>query len=368
MKKVIAILACLSFILLSACSSNDDPTVSETTTETITSTATTTPTTELTTEQETTVAIPLELNDTFYGDYFSIDVSNEWDIMYHSGYTHNYDVVYKAPDIGWITITLHTAEFSSFDDFYNSFFEKSKDTIFENEKNVKLLHRKKTTDSNRVVDRFFIYNNSYVSSIEFSYGFPKDKMELIINTLEYTDSLSDLTLEAEDNSTEPTTTKATESTTTKATKPATTKPSITTGQENALKKAKRYIEYTPMSFDGLIEQLEYEGFSNDEARYGAENCGANWNEQALKKAMKYIDYSGFSYTKLIEQLEYEKFSHEQAVYGADNCGADWNAEAAESAQKYMDFSSMSREQLLDQLLYEGYTQEQAEYGLSSVGY
>ena len=159
-----------------------------------------------------------------------------------------------------------------------------------------------------------------------------------------------------------------EPTTAKVTEPTTTKPIISTGQENALKKAKQYIEYTPMSLNGLIEQLEYEGFSNDEAQYGAENCGADWNEQAVKNAEKYIDYSGFSYTKLIEQLEYEKFSHEQAVYGADNCGADWYAEAAESAQKYMDYSSMSRERLLDQLLYEGYTQEQAEYGLSSVGY
>jgi len=365
MKKFISLLACLSIILSTACSSSDYSTVSgetseskETTTES--TTLTTESNTEATTGQETTVVIPLDLNDTFYGDYFSVDISSEWEVKYHSGYTHNYDVFYKVPDNGLITITLHSSEFPSFDDFYNHYFEKSKDTIFENEKNVKLLHRKKTNYSNDVIDRFFIFNNTYVNSIEFSNGFPKENMELIVNTIEYTDSLSNLTLKAEEKNTEPTTAKVTE--------PTTTKPSISAGQENALKKAKQYIEYTPMSYDGLIEQLEYEGFSNDEAQYGAENCGADWNEQAVKKAEKYIDYSGFSYTKLIEQLEYEKFSHEQAVYGADNCGADWYAEAAESAQKYMDYSSMSRERLLDQLLYEGYTQEQAEYGLSSVGY
>lgn len=36
----------------------------------------------------------------------------------------------------------------------------------------------------------------------------------------------------------------------------------------------------------------------------------------------------FSYTGLIEQLEYEQYSHDDAVYAADNCGADWNEQAA----------------------------------------
>jgi outer membrane murein-binding lipoprotein Lpp len=39
-------------------------------------------------------------------------------------------------------------------------------------------------------------------------------------------------------------------------------------------------------------------------------------EQAVKSAISYLKYSSFSYEGLIEQLEYEKFTHEQAVYGA----------------------------------------------------
>ncbi len=76
------------------------------------------------------------------------------------------------------------------------------------------------------------------------------------------------------------------------------------------------------SYEGLIGQLEYEGYTTEEATYGADNCGADWNEQALLSAQNYLEVSAFSYAGLIEQLEYEKFTTEQATYGADNCGAD----------------------------------------------
>ena len=71
---------------------------------------------------------------------------------------------------------------------------------------------------------------------------------------------------------------------------------------------------------------------------------------------------------MVEQLEYEGFSHEQAVYGADNCGADWNEQAALMAQEYLDYSSFSRDGLIEQLEFEGFTRQQAEYGVQAVGY
>ena len=76
----------------------------------------------------------------------------------------------------------------------------------------------------------------------------------------------------------------------------------------------------------------------------------------------------FSYSGLIEQLEYEGYSTEDATYAADNCGADWNEQAALSAEDYLDIMSFSRDGLIEQLVYEGFTQEQAEYGASAVGY
>lgn len=71
---------------------------------------------------------------------------------------------------------------------------------------------------------------------------------------------------------------------------------------------------------------------------------------------------------MIDQLEYEKYSVEEATYAADNCGADWNEQAAKCAQNYIDLTSFSRDGLIDQLIYEGFTQEQAEYGAQAVGY
>mgnify|MGYP000965357217 CR=1 FL=1 len=207
----------------------------------------------------------------------------------------------------------------------------------------------------------------------------------------------------------------------------------TTGEKNALRSANDYLRFMPFSYNGLIQQLEYEGYTQREAKYAADSCGADWKEQAaikaesyleimafsreglmeqllyeefteeeakygvgvaygdietpqfaserksdnstsmskknaLKSALNYLDFAAFSYKGLIEQLEYEKYSHEDAVYAADNCGADWNEQAAKKAEDYLSFMSFSRSGLIEQLEYEGFTRKQAEYGAKSSGY
>ena len=92
---------------------------------------------------------------------------------------------------------------------------------------------------------------------------------------------------------------------------------LTTGQKNALDKAKSYLKFSAFSYNGLIDQLKYEGFTDEECTFAVDSCGADWNEQALKKAKSYLDYTAFSYTGLIDQLKYEKFTDEQATYGAN---------------------------------------------------
>lgn len=91
-------------------------------------------------------------------------------------------------------------------------------------------------------------------------------------------------------------------------------------------------------------------------------------KNALRSAREYLSFSAFSYTGLIKQLEYEGYSTEEATYAADNCNANWNLQAAKSAKEYLDMSSFSRQELINQLIYEGYTQEQAEYGVTQNGY
>lgn len=90
----------------------------------------------------------------------------------------------------------------------------------------------------------------------------------------------------------------------------------TVQQQNALREAELYLQVSSFSFRGLVEQLEYEGFSTDDAIYAAYSCGADWNEQAYLSAQAYLSIIPFSYSELVEQLEYEGFTAKQAEYGA----------------------------------------------------
>lgn len=100
----------------------------------------------------------------------------------------------------------------------------------------------------------------------------------------------------------------------------TSSSSLTLGQLNALETAGSYLDVMPFSHSGLVKQLEYEGYTHEEAVYAADHCGADWNEQAVKSAKLYLDTMTFSRQGLIEQLEYEGFTHDQAVYGVEQNG------------------------------------------------
>lgn len=141
-----------------------------------------------------------------------------------------------------------------------------------------------------------------------------------------------------------------------------------TGTASALEKAKSYLRTSAFSYTGLVEQLEYSGFSNYEATYAANNCGADWNEQALRKAKSYLSTSAFSYKGLIDQLEYSGFTASQAKYGADRCGANWNEQAVKKAKSYLQSSSnWTKSRLKSQLEYSGFTSSEASYGVNNCG-
>lgn len=94
----------------------------------------------------------------------------------------------------------------------------------------------------------------------------------------------------------------------------------TLSQKQALDMAENYLNYTAFSKKGLIEQLEYEGFSNGDATYAVEKLSVDWREQAVQMAQDYLDYTPFSRVGLIEQLEYEGFSNEDATYAVGEVG------------------------------------------------
>lgn len=94
----------------------------------------------------------------------------------------------------------------------------------------------------------------------------------------------------------------------------------TLSQKNAVKKAESYLSTSAFSKSGLIGQLEYSGFSSEDANYAVNKINVDWKEQAVKKAESYLSTSAFSRSRLIEQLEYSGFSNEEAVYAVDEIG------------------------------------------------
>ena len=89
---------------------------------------------------------------------------------------------------------------------------------------------------------------------------------------------------------------------------------------------------------------------------------------AYKKAQSYLSHLAYSESGLLKQLDYEGFTPEQARFGVDHSDADWFAEAAEKAASYMEHLAYSRDGLYRQLEYEGFTPDQIEFALADVGY
>ncbi|MDG2210968.1 MAG: Ltp family lipoprotein [Acidimicrobiales bacterium] len=119
--------------------------------------------------------------------------------------------------------------------------------------------------------------------------------------------------------------------------------------------------------DSIFPDLTSENDPVQQPATTSEPTGTVSQQQAAQSAQDYLNYSSFSRSGLIDQLEYEGFSTADATYGVDAQNADWNAQAAQSAQDYLNYSSFSRSGLIDQLMFEGFTREQAIYGVNAVG-
>ena len=153
---------------------------------------------------------------------------------------------------------------------------------------------------------------------------------------------------------------------------------------NAFESGLNYLAFSAFSRDGLIGQLSSEygdGYTVEQATAAVdalEEYGlVDWNDQAVKSAESYLDFSAFSKQGLIDQLSSEygsQFTEEQATYAVqyleDNNLVDWNEQAVKSAESYLNYTTFSRKELIDQLTSEygeKFTEEQAEYAADQVG-
>lgn len=136
----------------------------------------------------------------------------------------------------------------------------------------------------------------------------------------------------------------------------------TTEELEALETAKSYLSIFAFSKEGLVDQLEYDGFSDREITYALNHMYVDWKQQAVNCAKSYLETSAFSYSGLIDQLEFDGFTSSEATYGVDNCRADWYDQAVECAKGYRRSTGLSGERLIRQLEYEGFTSDQARHG------
>lgn len=104
----------------------------------------------------------------------------------------------------------------------------------------------------------------------------------------------------------------------------------------------------------------------ESSKSASENDVPTQYQEVLDEAKSFIEFGEYSYSGLIEILEFVGYSNDEAEFAALNCNADWNNEAVQCAESYLDFKNMTKDELYGQLEYEGFTKEQISYALSKV--
>lgn len=109
--------------------------------------------------------------------------------------------------------------------------------------------------------------------------------------------------------------EATEETTTAPTTEADPRDDLNTEERNAYSSALTYLSSMGFSRSGLIKQLEYEQYSSDACEKAVsliEELGeVDWNEECLQTAKNYLSTMSFSKGELIDQLKFEGFTDDQ---------------------------------------------------------
>ena len=104
--------------------------------------------------------------------------------------------------------------------------------------------------------------------------------------------------------------------------------------ENAKDIAKTYIEISPYSRNGLIEELvSREKIDVRKARKTVNNLNLNFEKQALRSAKMLTQNVGYSKVKLHEELENEGFTESEIQY-VDLHDFDYEEQALKKARTY----------------------------------
>ena len=91
----------------------------------------------------------------------------------------------------------------------------------------------------------------------------------------------------------------------------------TAGQENAIESAESYSRILRVLSPGSDRAAGVRGVQHGGCQFAVDHVTVDWNAEAVESAESYLEYTAFSKSGLIEQLEYEGFTPAQAQYGAD---------------------------------------------------
>ena len=176
--------------------------------------------------------------------------------------------------------------------------------------------------------------------------------------------------------TQPTTKNQTE---TAAATTADSNSSYASAKEAAVADAKKFLEKANYSYQGLYNDLVYMGYADEDAKYGADNCGADWSEQAVKRAKALAANGITNYDNLVEKLESEGFTGEQAAVGAQAAAqsqeSGQNDDVIAAAKKYVETGNYTYTSLIDKLQQDGFStgisrlfteQRQTDYNIISA--
>ncbi len=92
------------------------------------------------------------------------------------------------------------------------------------------------------------------------------------------------------------------------------------GKQISLEYAIYYVTEKEIgfSYESLVDQLVYDGFKEEDARYAADNCGANWNKESVKNVKVQLEID-IPKDEIDEILKETKFTKEQIEYALKKC-------------------------------------------------
>lgn len=147
-----------------------------------------------------------------------------------------------------------------------------------------------------------------------------------------------------------------------------TDESATQKQKEAYDSARSYYSWSDLSEKGFYEQLEAEGYTDEEIQYALNRLKPDYNKLAVRCAKSYYDSRyAMSAQGIYDELvdDWNGFTSEQAEYAVNNLGVDYNEASLEKAKIYAE-EGMNVDQISSQLEYEQFTSDQIQYAIDHL--